>query len=87
MVMGIMGTPAFSAILKLPSWKGRKVSCVLFRVPSGKIQMEMPFFAFSMASRMVFSPALMSWRSRKRQCRSFIQMLSNGHFSISFLAM
>ncbi len=60
MVMGMMGTPDFSAILKLPSWKGRKVSFVLFRVPSGKIQMEIPFFAFSMACRMVLSPALIS---------------------------
>ena len=40
---------AVLSILKLPSWKGRKVSEVLLRVPSGKMQMEIPLFAFSMA--------------------------------------
>lgn len=49
-----------------------------------KIQMETPFLAFSMACRIVLSPALISWRSRKRQCRSFIQIFNRGHFSISF---
>ena len=44
MLMGTIGQPDFSAILKLPSRNGRKVSFTLFLVPSGKIQMEMPDF-------------------------------------------
>lgn len=67
MHMGTIGQPDFSATLKLPSWKGRKVSGTLFLVPSGKMQMEMPDFTLSIASSMVFRPSFTSVRFRKRQ--------------------
>ena len=45
----ITGQPDFSAIFKLPSLNGRSsvISSFGFLVPSGKIQMETPFFTFS----------------------------------------
>ena len=69
MAIGIMGHPDFVAILKLPSWKGSSSSSLspLFLVPSGKMQMEIPFFILSMAVKMVFSPSLISFLSRNRQ--------------------
>ena len=46
--IGMIGQLALVAILKLPSWKGSmsSSSLFLFRVPSGKIQMEIPDFYF-----------------------------------------
>ena len=69
--IGMTGQSDLDAILKLPSWNGSiSVSLGLeFRVPSGKIQMEIPDFIFSVASSMVFNPCLISVRSRKRQWR------------------
>ena len=45
----ITGQPDFSAIFRLPSLNGRSsvISSFVFLVPSGKIQMEIPFFTFS----------------------------------------
>ena len=45
----ITGQPDFSAIFRLPSLNGRSsvISSFGFLVPSGKIQMETPFFTFS----------------------------------------
>lgn len=65
--MGIIGHFALVAILKLPSWNGRSSSSLspLLRVPSGKIQIEIPDFTFSMASRIIFKPCLISVLSRK----------------------
>ena len=43
--IGTIGQPVFVAILKAPSLKGRRLnSSPLFLVPSGKIQIEIPFF-------------------------------------------
>ena len=44
--IGMIGHLALVAILKLPSWNGSmsSSSLFLFRVPSGKIQMEIPDF-------------------------------------------
>ena len=69
MAIGMIGHFALVAILKLPSWNGSMSvsSAFLFRVPSGKMQMEMPDITFSTAVRMVFRPCLMSFLSRKRQ--------------------
>lgn len=69
--IGMIGQLALVAILKLPSWKGSmsSSSLFLFRVPSGKIQMEIPDFTLSTAVRIVLSPCLMSFLSRKRQWR------------------
>ena len=71
MAMGMIGHFVLVAILKLPSWKGSisRSSVFLFLVPSGKMQMEMPDLTLSTAVRMVFSPCLMSFLSRKRQWR------------------
>jgi len=57
--IGMIGQFAFAAILKLPSWNGSmsSSSSFLFRVPSGKMQMEIPDFTFSIAVRMVLVPA------------------------------
>ena len=78
----------FSAILRLPSLNTRSSFRSLFRflVPSGKIQTEIPFFTFSIPSRIVFRPALISFLSRNRQLTFFIQLLKRGIFSISFFA-
>lgn len=48
MAIGMIGHFALVAILKLPSWNGSMSvsSAFLFRVPSGKMQMEMPDFTF-----------------------------------------
>ena len=56
--IGMIGQLALVAILKLPSWKGSmsSSSLFLFRVPSGKIQMEIPDFTLSTAVRIVLSP-------------------------------
>lgn len=44
MQTGMIGQPVFVAILKDPSWNGSSSvsEAFLFRVPSGKIMMEMP---------------------------------------------
>ena len=83
-----MGQPDLVASLKLPSWKGRRSSSLSLRflVPSGKMQMEIPDFIFSTPVRMVFSPFLISFLSRNRQCRYRIQLDSSGIFSISAFA-
>ena len=84
----ITGQPDFSAIFKLPSLNGSRSirSSFLFLVPSGKIQTEMPLFTWAMPSKMVFNPSFMSVRFKNRQWTFFIQLLSSGHFSISFFA-
>ncbi len=84
--MGTTGTPPFSAILKLPSRKGRKVSFTRLRVPSGKMQRDTPRFTSSTPARMVFSPSLILSLSRNRQWIYRIQSRSRGYLSISFLA-
>ena len=50
--IGMIAHPDLLAILKLPSWNGRSSSSslFLFRVPSGKMQMEMPDLIFSIAA-------------------------------------
>jgi hypothetical protein len=40
--IGIILQPDFSASLKLPAWKGRTPSMLLFLVPSGNITIEVP---------------------------------------------
>ena len=55
-VTGTIGQPVFVAILKQPSWKGRKVPSTLLRVPSGKTKIEMPDLILSIAVRMVCRP-------------------------------
>ena len=75
--MGMMGQPVFSAIFMLPSLKGIMVS-ERFLVPSGKMQMEIPFLIYSIPCRIVFSPCLISSRSRNRQYKAFIQSRSSG---------
>ena len=84
----ITGQPDFSAILRLPSLNTRSSFRSLFRflVPSGKIQTEIPFFTFSIPSRIVFRPALISFLSRNKQLTFFIQLLKRGILSISFFA-
>ena len=70
----MMGQPVFSAILKLPSLKGEKLRShprFVFRVPSGKIHMEIPPLICSMPVRMVLSPSLMSVRFRNKTVKTF----------------
>ena len=45
-----------------------------------------PLFTWAMPSKMVFNPSFMSVRFKNRQWTFFIQLLSSGHFSISFFA-
>ncbi len=89
MLMGTIGQPDFSAILKLPSRNGRKVSFTLFLVPSGKIQMEMPDFTFSMPSKIVFNPCLISFAVKKKAVEIFHPGYKEGvaeHFFLGYIA-
>ena len=66
MAIGMMGHPVLDAIFMLPSLKGIMFPSLLL-VPSGKIQIEIPFLIYSIPVRMVFNPSLTLERSRKRQ--------------------
>ena len=85
---GMIGQPVFVAILNEPLWNSPSSSSlsVLPRVPSGKIQMEVPLLISSHPERIICRPCLMSERSRNRQWMSSIQFFNSGMRESSFLA-